>query len=359
MIDDNLFIKLIDKHINNHIGFAICRLPNRNDDILIIQNQGQLQCFNKLSDIDNLKGFVMTPFDVNELPITIIQPQTFAVGRENITKVLNSLETKELNHNSLSQTYDVTFDEYKHTFDNFVDAIKKGIASKIVLSRCSKISISRSPANLYTEACKCYPHLMIYLAYTPITGMWLGCTPEILIEGNSNRWHTIALAGTQLYSDNIVWDSKNKNEQHIVEEYITNVIKPITNDTTTMGPYTFQAAHLAHLCTDIQFSTKNKIGAGTIAQILHPTPAICGMPQHSAYDLIKKNELTKRLYYSGIIGLINILNNNNLYVNIRCIRIENNEASIFAGGGIMIDSDCQSEWNETEIKISTICKLTQ
>ena len=79
-------------------------------------------------------------------------------------------------------------------------------------------------------------------------------------------------------------------------------------------------------------------------------------------DFIKRNELIDRKYYSGFLGVINQCKSNkvkysNLVVNLRCMNIDSDIITLFAGGGITDKSDSEKEWEETELKINTLKTL--
>ena len=108
---------------------------------------------------------------------------------------------------------------------------------------------------------------------------------------------------------------------------------------------------------------------------LHPTPAVCGFPREKAREFILENEYSDREFYSGFLGEINlkqevkrssnrrnqenqayasILNQSQIFVNLRCMKLVEGEAEIFIGGGITADSNPTAEWEETVNKSYTI-----
>ena len=90
---------------------------------------------------------------------------------------------------------------------------------------------------------------------------------------------------------------------------------------------------------------------------LYPTPAICGYPKDTAYQMIKKMESHRRGLYSGIIGWFNFDNVGEFAIAIRSALSINNKIIAYAGGGIVEDSDPESEYEETELKLKTILNL--
>ena len=86
---------------------------------------------------------------------------------------------------------------------------------------------------------------------------------------------------------------------------------------------------------------------------MHPTPAVCGLPKEKALDLIYKTEPYDREYYAGYLGMVE-KDTVDFYVNLRCMKIYENTAALFVGGGITANSVAKKEWEETELKAETL-----
>ena len=87
---------------------------------------------------------------------------------------------------------------------------------------------------------------------------------------------------------------------------------------------------------------------------LHPTPAVCGLPKEAAKSFILRNENYDRTFYTGFLGEININLVTDLFVNLRCVEIEEGFAKVYVGGGITEESIPEKEWLETHFKTTTI-----
>ncbi len=359
--EKNALAKAIDQHINQHIGFAIYRLPYSTDIKLVVQTDGTLFTSWNLTSIDNKEGFVISPYNLkHDLPIVVIQPQHTATGIDEIIRTLNHIKTS--NQPLPSPTlpvHNMTHTEYVETFQKFATYLSNKHADKLVLARTKSSEQKVSVGHIFVESCEKYPRLMIYALFTPISGIWIGCTPETLVDGGCGEWTTMALAGTKLYSPHNMWDEKNTAEQHVVETYIGNVLNTLGAQCKTTAPYTVRAGHLMHLRTDFSFTLPTNIGVGTIANSLHPTPAVCGRPCEVAKQIIENDEATLRLYYSGIVGWISQQTNNHLFVNLRCMMVDEKRVTMYAGGGIMQTSDAETEWKETEMKMDTLVNVLQ
>jgi isochorismate synthase len=92
-------------------------------------------------------------------------------------------------------------------------------------------------------------------------------------------------------------------------------------------------------------------------QLLHPTSAVCGMPLEPAIDFLRMHEGYDREFYAGYLGPVNIENDISLFVNLRCMKLLDNKAILFAGAGVTVDSVAEKEWEETEIKFRTLLNV--
>ena len=303
------------------------------------------------SEVGNESGYVIAPFAATpDSPIAMI-PQTDA--EEHPLPLADDVP------DGGTCPFTEPDEAYRTAFTRVHAAIASGECQKIVLSRCQKVSVDSVDAfKLFVKTCRKYPQMMVQLFSTPHTGTWLTATPEVLIEGKDDAFRTMALAGTMPFSEHLgTWSDKNRNEQHIVEHYIEETLAPFAASLTKNGPYTSHAGHLVHLRTDFHFQLTDGKTIGDIVSHLHPTPAVCGIPTDKARDILQSVESHKRRYYSGFAGPVGVNGETHLYVSLRCIELISNPITtgmLYAGGGIMPDSTCISEWNETEQKMQTI-----
>jgi isochorismate synthase len=182
----------------------------------------------------------------------------------------------------------------------------------------------------------------------------MGATPEQLVTINQNQFETVALAGTQLFSEPIIWTTKEIEEQQFVTDFIVSEIASKVENLVVSEPKTIKAGNLAHLKSIITGQLTDDFSALDLITTLHPTPAICGLPKESALDFILKNEAFNRTYYSGFLGEYNSNNQTDLFVNLRCLEVVNNAVNIYVGCGITKDSNPEMEFLETENKSMTM-----
>lgn len=326
-------------------SFAYYRLPYADHYHRIVSDEAPL-VLNSLEDIDGREGFVIAPFVASvECPVVIIRTSDAEVSAIDVQRCLMPLPHEE--EENVRENY---------PFEPFHDAVASGEFHKLVLARKKRVECDVPLLTLFERACQQYPRLMVMLFSTPVTGTWLMATPEILLETKHNTVQTMALAGTMPYSEGYAeWSEKNKTEQHVVEKYIEDTIAPFATNIIKDGPYTARAGNLQHLRTDFRFQMHEPLGR-LIAR-LHPTPAVCGQPKHDARQFILQHEGINRRYYSGFAGPLNVQGESHLYVSLRCAELFCDHAELYAGGGIMPDSQRDAEWQETESKMNTIANV--
>jgi isochorismate synthase len=175
----------------------------------------------------------------------------------------------------------------------------------------------------------------------------------------------MSLAGTQKLqgTKEIVWEKKEIEEQQFVTDFILNNLKDLVSEVSVSSPYTIQAGTLTHIKTDIEGVINESSSLKEVVSVLHPTPAVCGLPKETAKDFIIQNEGYEREYYTGFLGELNKEGFNkgeiksDLYVNLRCMQIKDNQAHLYVGCGITKDSIPEKEWNESVNKSVTMKKI--
>lgn len=356
-------------------GFALYRLPHQTQVTMVAQRDGMPSELTNLTALSGQQGFVMAPFSIADAhPLLLIRPDVMASCHQSQVSELRVDDSWEwdrwLENAAAPQCGAPSRDDYSTDFARFHQPLVEGVFRKIVLSRSAVMPRQDSdPLRLYQQACERYPRLFVTLVYTPQSGLWLTATPEILLEGNGKDWRTIALAGTMRLTgeqmdgegEQLTWSTKNIQEQHYVATYLKERLMQFADDVDEEGPKTVRAANLVHLRSDFTFTLSDENHLGQLLQTLHPTPAVCGLPKEKAFRFILENEHTPRLYYSGFMGPLNLQSGDScqqsqthLYVSLRCMQIMHDHYRLYAGGGLLKDSQEEMEWQETEAKMETM-----
>lgn len=329
--------------------FALYSLPYSKNHYLVRQLSDNTSKFNTNSLTQS--GFVIHPFVENEdSPSVFIQKDEF-----------HKNPVIEFFSNHIGNVKSITQSTYLNQVQNFIEATRKNY-QKIIFSRIETMHLQTGDLfHLFTTLKDLYKNAFVYLFNIPKIGCWMGASPEVFVSQKGRYFETVALAGTQrdlgLPLNSVDWGEKEVEEQAIVERYIEKALKAENANYQKTVPYTSRAGKLLHLKTKFRFHPPTNLY--DFLQGLHPTPAVCGIPKKAAKDFIIENEKHNRSYYSGFLGPINIEEQTNLFVNLRCMQVFKDKFALYVGGGITADSNPQKEWEETEAKSQTLADVIE
>lgn len=256
------------------------------------------------------------------------------------------------------------FPEASTTPDQLADEVeiikaleREGKLTKAVAARCLLHDALTDINTLFDSLCRNYPDAFVYLFSTPESGTWIGATPEALLENDGKELHTMALAGTHRDTDTDDWDAKNRREHDVVTKYIMDCFTDFGLTPFADKPVTKMAGPVEHLMTRISVPASDTLDVLQLIDILAPTPALCGMPRELAAETIAQQEHFERSFFGGYCGPWNGYDSFSLFVTLRCAHIAPDRAVLYAGAGIMPESDPASEWAEIDRKLSTLTSL--
>ena len=333
------FFEDIEHHFHNKLPFVVFRHPNHSN----------LTAFLDIgtSEKSNEK-FIVSPFDSS---------MYFSIHSHKILY---------LNYNSEIVTpkpKEIDWLDLENKHKEHTDLIRKALSSiqesplkKVVLATSLQYNCAvNSPLSYFKRILAQYTNTFNYLLFHPDCGVWMGATPERLITMSGNRLQTMALAGTRPYGSS-EWGNKEKEEQEFVVREIVNTLGQYTPSELIKysDDETIRAGHLEHLRTTI--TAELSISPIDAAQALHPTPAVGGVPKQMALDFIGRHEKLNRSLYSGFLGVFSP-DQTNLYVNLRCMSIQDYSATVYVGGGITEKSNPQDEWQEVLQKANTMGRI--
>lgn len=334
------------KCLNQNIPFVFYRKPDSQSVKALIQNDDSVNCVSDFS----VPGFIFAPFDNREKSyiirsdnsVNLSFPYKWAEGDIIKTETERAENPQKKIHIDLLQ--------------KAIHLINNSNTRKIVLSRKEIVEIDKIDISVILEKLlNYYPQAFVYIWFHPITGLWMGATPETLLVVENNWFKTMALAGTQSFKGTIdvIWDAKEKQEQQFVTDYIKE--KLIDLNLEISEPVTLKAGNLLHICSEINGELGSAYELYSLIRTLHPTPAVCGIPKDNAKQFILENENYKREFYTGFLGEIGSASSiTSLYVNLRCMKVNDTNINIYVGGGITKDSIPEDEWEETCIKSEVI-----
>ena len=271
--------------------------------------------------------------------------------------------------NDFNQPFDFNFSaekSYQSSREEYILQAQR-IHQEISAGNCEKVVLSRTKSVLYDtnflikdfeRLCDLYPSAFVYIASSKKYGTWIGATPELLLQKTGNHYQTVALAATKKKDDTTDWTDKEYFEQGVVNAFIVQRLHELGCEAIESSDrHEVVAGPLKHLRNEITF-TSPWISLAQLIHALHPTPAVSGLPQDKAVEVIEQVELHERSLYAGVIGVLDE-QSSALFVNLRCAQVFENEVCLYVGGGHTQASDSNAEWEETENKAKTLLNVLQ
>lgn len=308
--------------------FALYKMPGTSELSLV---EGELDVFSP----EGSSGFVFCDFE-GSLQYKIVGP----------CKVVSDLSF--LDDLRLEEP-PVTKDVYDLVLNKAIKAVENDQLIKVVISKQVFRKRERSIRELFELLSQRYDNAFVSLVSTG-RELWMGATPERILEKNKEGARTVALAGTKW--EDRPWTQKEFFEQGVVTEYIQDQLMGLDVSYRLGDVETISAGPLKHLRTNIFMDAGLEV-----LEALHPTPAVGGIPKKDAIAFIRENEGYRRRFYSGYLGPVIDPNNAHLFVNLRCMQLWRDSATVYVGGGIVKGSTFEGERKELEAKASVLGKF--
>lgn len=352
------WMETLNKCLCSEVPFVVYREQDSTRAKIIIQTQ------KNDSNFANQHGFVFVPFEESRMNRKIFIGGNIVVYSdepEQKTPLLKNQNTEFKAGNC--PLHVANTEEYCSQVASAVEQIKKTKFQKTVLSHIHKEPKPEGfdVFNFFEHLCKDLPSAFCYVLFHPLTGLWCGASPELLLKYDGAYIETVALAGTRssvnIKPEEADWKEKEILEQQFVSDYIADKLqKANVKEVLKTGPVTAKAGNLFHLKTFFKAKVNKSFDFIALAESLHPTPAVCGLPLKPAMDFIRETETHNRAYYAGYLGPVNIDLPALFHVNLRCMQVFDDALALYVGAGITEDSDPLSEWNETCRKAETLLK---
>lgn len=236
-----------------------------------------------------------------------------------------------------------------------LDAIEEGSVSKVVLSRSRKTAPT-DPVSAVSALHRVEPDATQFL-FGVKGATFFGATPERLVVRQSDSVQTHALAGTATAGEDageaLRQSPKDILEHELVTTYIRGRLEGLGAKDVHQERRRIQALrNVQHLETPITGRTERHILE--LAEALHPTPAVCGLPPRASLAWIQQLEPSKRGWYTGAVGWFDANGHGRFHVALRCALATQEATWLHAGAGIVSDSNPRLEWEETEHKLRSI-----
>ncbi|MGI2286494.1 isochorismate synthase [Staphylococcus cohnii] len=326
---------------------------------------------------DEWREFGINHFVLPEVLVTMEEGQSFITYTVEADKfemdaflaIIDKLTQKDVQPSDeigeIKRIDDIYKDEWRDLVKDTIDILDEN--KKIVLARKRLIIFDKNINIPYIlNRAMQGEHNSYLFVLESKDSVFFSQTPEQLMEVKDDVLSTKAVAGTikRTHRDDIdkanidafLNDKKNLNEHHFVVKSILNDIKPYVEQITfNKKPQILTNDHLYHLYTKIEGHLIQNSYIGLLDN-LHPTPALGGYPKEEAISYIENNEFGTRGLYGAPVGYIDMYDNCEFVVAIRSMLIKKNQATLFAGCGIVQNSDADSEVEETAVKFNPMMK---
>ncbi|WP_245930281.1 isochorismate synthase [Allonocardiopsis opalescens] len=194
----------------------------------------------------------------------------------------------------------------------------------------------------------------------------VGASPELLVSRRGREAVSYPLAGSaprgrdaaedRRNSAALLASAKDRYEHALVVDAVAETLRPYCARLDVPAePHLVRTAAMWHLGTLVRGELADPgVSALDLARALHPTPAVCGWPVGPARTAIGAIEPFDRRFYTGAVGHVDAAGDGAWVVSIRCAEVSGASLDLFAGGGIVPESDPDAELAETSAKMRTL-----
>ena len=258
--------------------------------------------------------------------------------------------------------YPMSYTRWQRMIESATDRISAGELNKVVLARAAELRFAEPVQllpvlqRLAARYAECYRFL-----FEPRPRFaFYGASPELLAAVQGAQFSTMALAGSigrgaddaqdRRLSQALHNSPKDRHEHQIVVDKMRDRLTPLAESLAIAPRELLKLSNIQHLQTPLAGELKNANGVLPLVEALHPTPALGGDPRPDALRLIRQLEPIPRGWYGAPVGWIDSRLEGEFAVAIRSAVAQEARVWVYAGAGIVADSQPQPEWQETELK---------
>lgn len=252
---------------------------------------------------------------------------------------------------------------WEQTVRDSLDAIRAGRISKAVLARTLDVDLDEpiDPVDLVAHLRSVNRASYVFL-FEPAPGATLvGAAPETVATLRDGVFHATAVAGSIRRGETareqaelaarLLASDKDRAEQRIALDDMVARLGTVAHQIRTdPQPHVLTLDRIQHLETEIRASVPPDVGILDLLRLLHPTPAVCGLPRDAALAFLAEEEPFERGWYAGPVGLFDAEGNGIFVPALRMGVSTGSGWRLFAGAGIVDGSVPAAEWEETAIK---------
>jgi isochorismate synthase len=315
-------------------------------------------------------GFPSLLLRVPELAVTRVRGRTYATAVSGDAEALLEL-TATAAHARPARKLEVTPVRNPVAWAAAVGTasarLRAGDAAKVVLARevLARGDGVVSAAMVARSLRAAYPSCFTYLITGADGTAFAGASPELLVRRSGRRAFSQPMAGsvargaTEVEDERLARElegsAKDAIEHRIVSDFVVSALRPFALSVSARPPEVVRFTNIQHLATSVTAELVDPpVDVLQLAAALHPTPAVGGWPRHAADALIDELEGLERGWYAGAVGWIDSRGDGEFAVALRCGLLWEDGARLYAGVGVMPDSDPARELEETELKFKAL-----
>ncbi len=259
--------------------------------------------------------------------------------------------------------------EWEGSVANAVDSINAGSLEKVVMARSVVVTsdVAYRPFDLVSRLRLAYPECYVF-GWQENDRVFVGASPELLVERRADQVRSHPLAGSaprgsnededRAFGELLMASGKDRREHRFVVDDITDRLGALTSGLhVDHSPSLRKTTHVQHLSTEVNGTLDEPVNVIELAGLLHPTPAVGGSPREEANRFLAKEEFIDRGWYAGGVGWANRAGDGEIAIALRCALIRGRTALLYAGAGIVADSNPAAELEETRLKFRTMMSL--
>jgi menaquinone-specific isochorismate synthase len=253
-----------------------------------------------------------------------------------------------------------TEDAWQAAVATAVDELRRRRLDKVVLARALDVEAAGDvdPRVIAARLAQRFPSCFTYVC----DGL-VGASPELLVRRTGRQAESLVLAGSVRRGSSpaedaeleqvLLTSAKDRHEHELAVESVREVLAPVAVDLACEPePQLVRLANISHLGTHVQaWLPEPPPSAIRLAAALHPTAAVGGVPGSAALDLIRRLEAAPRGRYAGPVGWVDARGDGEFAIALRCAQLSGRRARVWAGAGIVAESDPAAEVAETTTKL--------
>ncbi|MFW0107604.1 isochorismate synthase [Rothia sp. P7181] len=259
--------------------------------------------------------------------------------------------------------------EYRQNVGRAVEKMNNGELDKVVLSRLLHVYYEEDRPtleNIYHNLWAQQPRAYVFSMKLSDQSYLMGASPELVFGVEDGVFTTFPLAGSSprtapigstedaQIGEALMRSAKDRAEHATVVADIKRCLSPVTEELHVPAtPQLINTPQLWHLATKITGRLKDGMSALDGARAIHPTPAICGYPTHTARQVIRELESFERGFFGGLVGWMDPSGDGQWALVLRCAQVEPDHITLFAGAGLVKASTPDSEHRETGTKLGS------